>query len=152
MKKLIATRKGESFEVIVDADFSYEKGVFLTPKGYAVINTKGKTIKLHRYIMDAPEGIQVDHINGNKLDNRKENLRLVDNQGNQANIKAKGASFDKSRNKWVALIMLDGKSKFLGRFDTEEEAQQAYRKAHSETFGEFSPWREGDLIEQQASY
>jgi hypothetical protein len=72
---------------------------------------------------------RLDHINQNILDNRISNLRIVTHQQNQFNTKAKGYSWDKNRNKWVSLIMLNKKSIHLGRFDTEQEARDAYLEA-----------------------
>jgi hypothetical protein len=73
---------------------------------------------------------QIDHINGVRDDNRIDNLRAVTNQQNCFNKKeTKGYYWNKSRNKWKSEIKLDGKSIYLGRFDTEEEARQAYLEA-----------------------
>lgn len=90
-----------------------------------------------------PDG-QIDHINGNKLDNRIENLRDATPSQNKQNMrKARadsksglaGASWYSSGNKWRAAIQIDGKKKHLGYFDTAEEAHQVFmdakRKHHS---------------------
>lgn len=98
----------------------------------------GKKIYLHRYIMDTPKDLMCDHINSNTLDNRQYNLRNVTNAENQQNQKGviasntsgyAGVHYDKRRNKWKSQIMVDGKSKFLGRFSTPEEAYKEYCKA-----------------------
>lgn len=99
--------------------------------GYAVKKTrvKGKNIsvRMHRVVMNAPEGLVVDHINQNKLDNRKVNLRCVSQQVNTWNSQRdydrkydlpKGISYDKSRNQYVATRTLRRK------FDTLEQAKQ----------------------------
>ena len=81
----------------------------------------------------------VNHINGVKKDNRLLNLEIVTNRQNTTycfhNRKKKcssrymGVCFDKSRNKWISHIQINGKSKFLGRFLTEKEAADSYEKA-----------------------
>lgn len=89
---------------------------------------------LHRFILNAPKNKQIDHINGNGLDNRKSNLRLCTPQENarnrtkQKNNKSglKGVSFDKTRNKWVARIKIQNRYKFLGRFESKELAYSKY--------------------------
>jgi hypothetical protein len=76
------------------------------------------------------KNVQVDHINGVKRDNRLINLRLVNHQKNHFNqTKAKGYTWNKSKNKWQAQIKLDGKSKTLGYFENEEDAKNAYLEA-----------------------
>ena len=72
----------------------------------------------------------LDHINKNKKDNRISNLRSVTNQQNSFNTNAKGYSYQKdAKRKWRSEIMIYGKSIYLGRFDTEEEAKQSYLNA-----------------------
>ena len=69
----------------------------------------------------------IDHINGNRLDNRVENLRIVSHQQNMCNqTKAKGYSWHKNEKKWQAKITVNGKNIYLGYFKTETEARQAY--------------------------
>jgi len=81
-----------------------------------------------------PDG-QIDHINGDKLDNRIANLRVATNSQNKQNMrKARsdsrsgliGASWHTKSNKWRAAIQIDGKKKHLGYFDTPEEAHQVF--------------------------
>lgn len=105
---------------------------FFTGHGY-IINSK--YIKLHRFIMNCSKGMVVDHINHNKLDNRKCNLRICTQQENCMNVSSsiKGVCFDKSRNKWLAHI----KGKNLGRFDTYEDALKVRKDAEIKYFGEY---------------
>jgi hypothetical protein len=107
---------------------------------------KFKTIRMHRLIINAPDGLDVDHINGNRLDNRRENLRLCTRSQNHQNrtkstgksSKYKGVDFRKNRGKWRANIKTLTEFKFLGHFDTEIDAALAYDKAAREHFGEFA--------------
>ena len=89
----------------------------------------------------------VDHINQDKLDCRRENLRMANRTQNNANkgkrsgqtsSKYKGVSFDKKRKKWRSYIVIDRKLKHLGLFNDEKDAARAYNKSAKEVFGEFS--------------
>lgn len=104
-------------------------------------------VKMHRLIMNAPQGAIVDHINGNGLDNRKANLRLCTKTLNLANMGAvrprktsrfKGVSRKTGVGSWVAQIQVDSKKITLGYFDDEEDAALAYNMAASDLFGEFA--------------
>ena len=70
---------------------------------------------------------ELDHIDNNPLNNKISNLRIADRQlQNRNRGKSKGYIFDSSRNKWLARIFINRKAIYLGRYDTEEEARQAY--------------------------
>lgn len=110
------------------------------------INGKRKKIWMHREIMAAPKGIQVDHRNGDGLDNRKENLRLCNNQQNQRNkinanknnkLKIKGVCWDNSKKKFQAYIGVNGKAIHLGFFNVLGDADSAYRIAEEKYFDDF---------------
>lgn len=114
----------------------------LDKSGYLKVCVGGKSYWAHRVAWllahgEWPTG-HIDHINGNKSDNRLENLRDVSAQVNTQNVrKARGTSgsgllgsyFDKRRNRWFASIVLDGKHKFLGYHATAEGAHLAYMAA-----------------------
>lgn len=111
------------------------------------INGKRKKIWMHREIMNAEKGVQVDHRNGNGLDNRKENLRLCNNQQNQRNklnsyknnkLKIKGVSFCKKSKKFKAVIHINKKQIYLGSFNVLGDTDSAYRIAEEKYFGEFA--------------
>ena len=80
-------------------------------------------------IIDNGKNNFIDHINTNSLDNRIENLRVLTHQQNQFNRNAKGYYWNKKLNKWRSQIKINGKVKFLGHFDNEEDAAIAYLKA-----------------------
>ena len=105
-----------------------------------------KTIYLHRELLNAPKGVRVDHINGDTLDNRLENLRLCTQQENTRNTKSRkgssskylGVHLHKQSGKYRAQIKLDGGKKSLGLHSTPEEAALAYNEAALRYFGEFA--------------
>lgn len=125
----------------------------IDPKGYVVAGAKkdGKdtTVRLHRVIMETDERVQIDHINHNKRDNTKRNLREATHQENQYNVpktkkptssRYKGVHFrkDLNINKWTARGSLNGKRIHLGHYFTEEEAALAYNKFALKHYGEFA--------------
>lgn len=102
-------------------------------------------IKMHRLITNAPLGIMVDHINGDSLDNRRENLRLCTNAQNQQNTKGrggtskyKGVSFNIKSGKWAGSFISDGRHYYCGLFESEEECAMAVDKKRFEVCGEFA--------------
>lgn len=115
--------------------------------GYVMGRAKDKKlILLHRYLMKYNGHDFVDHINSNRLDNRIENLRIVNPQQNSQNksttknSSSKYIGVFKKRNKWATSITLNGKNKHLGCFDDEIEAAKARDVATLEHFGEFGKY------------
>lgn len=114
---------------------------------YRATSSWGKSLKffMHREIMNAPDGYDIDHINGNKLDNRKSNLRLCNRSQNMANTPSrggtsqyKGVGWDRTRQKWQAKITVNYRTINLGRFDIEVDAARAYNDAALHYFGSFA--------------
>ncbi|MBO5484350.1 MAG: HNH endonuclease [Lachnospiraceae bacterium] len=113
--------------------------------GYACSNAfeedKG-TIYFHQLVIDCPDGMVRDHINRDRLDNRRCNLRIVSprrnslNSGMNKNNTSGVKGVYRSRNKWVAQIVSNGKNHYLGSYDSIEEASDVRRKAEIEYFGE----------------
>jgi hypothetical protein len=115
---------------------------------YAVRNSQNgnkKHIRMHRVILGAAENGLVDHVDGNGLNNRRDNLRLATRSENQRNRPApkhnttgiKGVSWCGTSAKWRACIAFDGRFKSLGYFPSKEEAALAYKKASEEFHGKF---------------
>lgn len=108
-----------------------------------------RLIYLHRWLLDAPIGVDVDHANRNRLDARRSvNLRLCDrtqNNGNSAKTQKrltssrfKGVCFNKQTGSWKASISISDRSRHLGLFESEVEAAMAYDEAARRHFGGFA--------------
>ena len=102
--------------------------------GYIRLEIDKQNIYLHRLIYkaynpewDIKDKMEIDHIDGDKLNNNINNLRLITKHQNMFNYtKAKGCCFNKKMNKWQSYITRDYKHIHLGYFDTEEKAHQEY--------------------------
>jgi len=137
---------------IVDAElFDCLNGIkWHYDKGYAArnvwVNGKRRITYMHRIIMNTPVGLDTDHINGNKLDNRRINLRVCTSKENQRNkilpsnnsSGYKGVSWHKATGKWDARIKINGATIHLGLFVNKEEAAHTYNKAALKLFGQFA--------------
>lgn len=107
-----------------------------------------KRVYLHRLIMGAPENMDVDHINGNSLDNRRQNLRICERKHNCYNKKSvRGYWYDKSCNKYRAEIWFENRKYYLGVYRSEDEARSAYIKKAKELFGAF--YHDRDTTDQR---
>lgn len=151
MKKIRLTK---NIYAVIDNDMYAKlskynwRGVKAKEQWYAYcLDDKGKVIYMHRQIMGLKrkDGKEVDHINHNTLDNRKQNLRICTHAENIRNQKIKrysskykGVYWDKFNKKWKVQIMYNYKNYNLGRYILEEEAAKAYDKAAKELFGEFA--------------
>ena len=115
-------------------------------KFYAVSNKGGKTVYMHRVIRGAPKGVEVDHIDGDGLNNTRRNLRDATPAQNHCNAPRrsrntsgyKGVSWDKERARWAAEVRMGGRRIRCGRFATAEEAARAYDRSAKELQGEFA--------------
>lgn len=136
----------EDYDKIKDHTWSLNNSGYLATKTYK--NGQQKGYLMHRVIMNAPDGVVVDHISGKSsiLDNRKSNLRLVTQVENSMNSDIsknntsgiKGVSWNKKANKWYATIGYHKKTINLGKYDSFEDAVNARIKAEKELFGEYS--------------
>lgn len=140
---------GKFYAIIDFDDYSKVQNISFRIKsdGYVQATINGKSVSLHRIVMNYPR-LHVDHINGNKLDNRKSNLRLVTQAQNNCNCSKrlnclsiyKGVTFHKRNNKWQAQIVKNKKNHHLGYFKSEVNAAQAYNFAAEKYHGEFAKY------------
>ncbi len=132
------------FEYLSQWKWTYGNRGYVFRKEYP--DKKQNTIWMHRIIMSTPDGMQTDHINGDRLDNRRCNLRLASNIQTGQNQKKRrigqsgyrGVTLNKSTFKWQAQIQVWGKKIYLGLYDTREEAFHAYQEASTKHRGEFA--------------
>lgn len=153
MKTIQLTRGATTY--VDDEDFEMLNAFkwHCTNSGYAsrsVYNSKTRTMErvyMHRTILGVTDPKQqVDHLSGDRLDNRRQNLRLATSSQNQANSpkkgnkssRFKGVTWNATGKRWMAVIIVDGKNKYLGTFRIEEAAALKYNEAALEYFGEFA--------------
>lgn len=146
---IMYTSKNEPFFVDIE-DFWKVKNIcwYVNNKGYIVGNDNGKLVQIHRVVMDASDGIIVDHIHGEKSknDNRKENLRFATIGQNGRNRKrgknnksgVVGVYKHKLTNMWRAYICINNHNIWLGAFDDIDDAIEARKQAEQKYFGEWS--------------
>ena len=120
-----------------------------TKEGYRQVSINSKSYLAHRIVFLLHKGYlpkTLDHINGDRADNRIENLRPVTGNQNQHNRKLnknntsghKGVSWCKRKNKWTAAVKLESKRIHLGAFDNLEEAAEVVRAAREELHGDYA--------------
>ncbi len=143
----------DKFAIVDDDDFAFLnfwKWRF-SNNGYAVRNSamiggvRGNIISMHRLIIGTPKDMQTDHMNGNRLDNRRSNLRVCTGNQNQWNqhkthgtSKFKGVYWFKQACKWRAKIWKENKCIHIGIFSNEYDAAKAYNIKATELFGNFA--------------
>jgi hypothetical protein len=128
-------------DVLVLNSFNWNTKV----KGYVSCKIKGKTVYLHRLLMNPDEGMVIDHINGIKTDNRKENLRICTAIENNRNRKLnsnntsgfKGVYWNKNKQRYIAQVKINNKKVIAGTFKTLQEAALAYETKAKQLFGSF---------------
>lgn len=137
------TRHGVTLVSPEDEKFIASHPIQMHKKGYAQSNAG----KLHRRIMSAPEGLLVDHINHDKLDNRRGNLRLVTDLLSVHNRKklrrnrnpaSPFIGVHRAGDKWISRTTVNGKRVSLGTYATQEDAALAYDRAMFSLYGEFA--------------
>jgi len=134
---------------LIDSD-DYERVAshrwFANSYGYMVGKIGGRQVRLSRFLLDAPAGMEVDHINRDVRDNRKDNLRICTHSQNQHNkgkmvptsSRFKGVTWNKQRKRWRSYIFHDGRQEHLGFFTQEKDAARAYNAKALELWGVFA--------------
>lgn len=115
-------------------------------RNFVDVNRKRITVLMHREIARVPKNMQVDHVDGNGLNNTRANLRACTNMENQNNQRPKrvgssmfkGVSWLKENQKWRAQIRINGKTRHVGLYATETEAAMAYDGAAIRWLGPFA--------------
>jgi hypothetical protein len=145
--------RGETFVVayakVDDADFPLlsQYRWSLHHKGYPKTNVSGVPVRMHRFLIDVPAGYVPDHIDRDKLNNQRSNLRLATPQQNGWNSRKpagartsryKGVYWKKSHKQWHARIHCQNHEIYLGLFKIEEDAGRAYDRAAVEYYGSFA--------------
>ena len=148
------------FAIVDDGDYfelnKFRWVVVSTKAGYYAINrSKLGIILMHRLILNAPDGFDVDHKNGNRLDNRRENLRVCTRSQNLYNQKKKnrsgykGVIFNPCQKKpYIVMISIAGKLTYIGNYLTAKHAATVYDDAARQYHGEFAVLNFPNKIEQ----
>lgn len=139
------TQKGRPFFISTEDYDKVKEYCWVESQGYIVARDRdGTIIRLHRFILDATDGMFVDHINHDCFDDRRCNLRIVDPLTNLWNTKTRKDNqcgvkgVYQNRGRWIARINVNKKHIVLGRFNTMEEAAAARREAEIKYFGEYN--------------
>ena len=149
----LSGKRGKGLSVIVDdEDFAWlSQYKWHYDRGYAAMTLRKQgraqgILYMHRMVNKTPKNMSTDHVNGDKLDNRRANLRTCNQTQNNANSKLraantsghKGVTWHKKAQKWQAQIGVKGKCVYLGQFTEKQRAIEAYIRAATEHFGEFA--------------
>lgn len=148
--KEIQLYRNKGTVIVDDEDYGYlSQYRWHLDHGYASMTIKKPkpgVIYMHRLINETPTGLSTDHINGNKLDNRRKNLRICTQAQNNANARmrrdntsgVRGVVWHKRLEKWQAQITVNGKCLYLGMFVDMKDAIEARRKAARDIHGDFA--------------
>lgn len=135
------------FDYLSQWIWTYERKTGYARRTETRMDGSRRTVYLHRVVAKAKPGDYIDHVNGNKLDDRLSNLRKATTAQNAMNTRTRanstsgvtGVSFDKKRQLWRAYIVVDGKQTFLGYHVDRAEAERVRKDAETRLHGEFAP-------------
>lgn len=139
--------KNKGVAIVDDADFEeISKYKWHLDRGYAAMTVKGDILYMHRFINKTPKGMSTDHINGNKLDNQRKNLRTCTQSQNNANTILRkdnssgyrGVVWHKKDKRWQVQIIVNGKMHYLGQYKKLEQAVKVQQENFKKKFGEFA--------------
>ena len=139
MRKIPLRWRGEvvAEAIVDDADFERvaSRRWLMHPAGYPLARVGGRTVTMHRFVLgiERGTGVEVDHVNRDRLDNRRENLRVTTRSGNAQNrvrpagraSQYRGVSRTSNGRKWRATAVLNQRSIHIGTFDNEIDAARA---------------------------
>jgi hypothetical protein len=136
---LFALVDDDMYDYLIQWNWRAERGE------YAIRTEHRKRVWMHRVITNAPEGMEVDHRDGNGLNNRRGNLRICTKSQNMHNTpkrkdgknKYRGVHFRSDIGKYEARISVDKSRYYLGVYDTAEDAAEVYNKVSKKYLGEF---------------
>ena len=141
------TTRGDFYKIdLEDLERCKQHTWIKDPRGYFVSNIGGRVTPIHRFLLNTVgKDKSTDHINGNRSDNRKANLRICSQFQNSKNLKRKKNNtsgypgIEKVKNGWRATIMFNRKSITIGVYKTFSEALKNRQDAEIKYFGEFAP-------------
>ena len=141
------TVKNEQFLFdLEDYDLISDRCWYVNANGYLTAKRNNVSILLHRIVTHCPNDMKVDHINHNKLDNRKVNLRVCTDMENSKNKGLRkdnksgvtGVVWNNDKNKWTVNIRCNNKRMYLGAYDDFDTAVKVRKQAEEKYFGEWS--------------
>ena len=140
-KGKIALIDDEDYALILLFHWFYDSHQYARTK-----KLSGGSMSMHRLLIKPQTGYEIDHIDGNRINNQRKNLRIVTHKQNQANqgkhirktSQYKGVCWRKDVNKWIAYIETNNKPTHLGYHLSEVEAARAYDRAALDMFGEYA--------------
>lgn len=136
--------KNKGVAIVDDSDFEeVSKYKWHLDRGYAAMTVKGGILYMHRFINETPKGMSTDHINRNKLDNRRSNLRTCTQRENNTNMKLRsdntsghrGVTWHKKGKRWQAQINIQGSLLYLGQYTELKDAIKAQKDAFNQVYG-----------------
>ncbi|KKL67575.1 hypothetical protein LCGC14_2133640 [marine sediment metagenome] len=146
----------QGYTIVDDEDYEWalQYQWHLSQYGYVArmggrdVDSNRKLLFMHRELINVPKGILTDHINRDKLDNRKKNLRTCNHAQNAWNAERrkdnksgyKGVSWNKRTMRWIPQLQVNKRSIYLGVFKKKQIAIEAYKQAVKKYFKEFSPY------------